>query len=138
MICLVNKHLTLLTYWSLGDLIDILVIFKSTLMIDGWAISCDIALGWILRDLILCKSTLDKVLAITWANIHVDLCRHKAALGHNGLINKHWIFVHIAPSFPALVLAISMGCVLGDRIRTETVPKEPMFIKYVKSNHNSV
>ena len=79
-----------------------------------------------------------RVTAITWADLPADLYSHKSSLGHKELISKHWIFVHIVPPFPALGLAVSMGCVLGDRIQTETAPKEPMFIKYVESNHNSV
>ena len=34
------------------------------------------------------KSTLVQVMAITWANVDPDLCRHMASLGHSELSNN--------------------------------------------------
>ena len=62
-------------------------------MIDGWGISCEIALIWMSLDFTEDLSTLVQVMAcgvkqqaITWANVDPDLCRHMASLGHNELI----------------------------------------------------
>ena len=59
---------------------------------DGWGISCEIALLWMSLDFTNDKSTLVQVMAcavwqqaITWANVDPDLCRHMALLGHNEL-----------------------------------------------------
>ena len=69
------------------------VIFKQILVIDGWGISCKIALIWMWLDFTDDQSTLVQVMAgavrhqtITWANVDPDLCRHMASLGHNELI----------------------------------------------------
>ena len=58
-------------------------------MIDGWDISCEIALRWISLELTDDKSTLVQVMAwavrqqaITWANVDPDLCHHMASLGY--------------------------------------------------------
>ena len=34
-------------------------------------------------------STLVQVMAITWANVDPDLCRHMVSLGHNELITVY-------------------------------------------------
>ena len=61
-------------------------------MIDGWGISCELALRWMSLHLTDDKSTLVQVMAwcrqqeaITWTNVDPDLCRHMASLGHNEL-----------------------------------------------------
>ena len=58
-------------------------------MIDGWGISCEIALIWMSLDFTGDQSTLVQVMAgalrqqaITWANVDPDLCCHMASLGH--------------------------------------------------------
>ena len=51
------------------------VIFKQILVIDGWPISCEIALIWMSLDII-------------WANVDSDPCRQMASLGLNEL--THW------------------------------------------------
>ena len=66
------------------------IISKLILVIDGWGISYEIALRWMLLDLIVDYSTLVQVMAwcsqatvITWVNVHPDLCRHMASLGQS-------------------------------------------------------
>ena len=58
------------------------VIFKQILAIDGWGISCEIALIWMSLDFINDQSTLVQVMA--WCR-QADLCRHMASPGHNEL-----------------------------------------------------
>ena len=60
-------------------------------MTDGWGISWEIGLRWMLLD-INDKSILVQVMAvairqqvITWANVDPHLCHHMASLGHNVL-----------------------------------------------------
>ena len=55
----------LLTHWPLGDLNKILdkSFFKLILVIDGWGISCDIAIRWMSVDLTDDKLTLVQVMA---------------------------------------------------------------------------
>ena len=78
------------------------VIFKRILVIDGWGISCEIALIWMSMDFTDDQSTLVQVMAwchqatshyltVTWANVDPDLCCHMAPLGHNEL-KSHEIF----------------------------------------------
>ena len=62
-------------------------------MIDGWGISCEIALIWMSLDFTDDQSTLVQVMAwcrqakaITWANVDPDLCHQIASLGHSELI----------------------------------------------------
>ena len=50
------------------------ITFKEILVIDGWGISCDIAL---IR------------MSITLDNVDSDLCRHMASLGHS-VLNPAW------------------------------------------------
>ena len=65
--------------------------FKVILVIDGWGISCEIALRWLSLDLTDDKSTLVQVMAwccqatqaITWTNVDPDLCHHMMSPGHN-------------------------------------------------------
>ena len=79
------------------------VIFKRILVIDGWRISCEIALIWMSLDFTDDQSTLVQVMAcavrqqaITWANVDPDICRHMASLGHNELkMEKLSNFKHI-------------------------------------------
>ena len=54
------------------------VIFKQILVIDGWGISYEIALLWMLLDFIDSGNGLGAVRqqAIIWANVDPDLCRH--------------------------------------------------------------
>ena len=54
-----------LTHWPLGNFNDILkyLIFQIISMIDGWDISCEIALRWMSLDLTDDKSTLVEVMA---------------------------------------------------------------------------
>ena len=61
-------------------------------MIDGWGISCEIALIWMSLDFADDQSTLVQVMlgairqqAITWANVDSVLCHHLASLGPNEL-----------------------------------------------------
>ena len=61
-------------------------------MIDGWGISCEIALLWMSLDFTDDQSTLVQVMAwavrqqaITWANVDPDLCCHMASLGPSEL-----------------------------------------------------
>ena len=61
-------------------------------VIDGWGISCKLALRWMSLDLTDDKTTLVQVMAwcvrqqaITWADVDPDLCRHMASLGPNEL-----------------------------------------------------
>ena len=66
------------------------IIFKLILVIDGWGISCEIALKWLSQDRTDDKSPLVQVMAtkqqaITWAHIGPDLCCHMASLGHKKL-----------------------------------------------------
>ena len=49
-------------------------------MIDGWGISCEIALIWMLLYVA------DDQQAITWANVKPDICHHMVWLAQNGLI----------------------------------------------------
>ena len=58
---------------------------KLILSFDGWNISCEIALGRLSMDFTDDKLTLVQVMAwcrrkqaITWANVHPDICRHMA------------------------------------------------------------
>ena len=60
-------------------------IFIQIVAIDGWGISCEIALIWVSLDFTDDQSTLVQV--ITWANVDPDLCRHMASLSHNELIS---------------------------------------------------
>ena len=64
------------------------VIFKPISVIDGWSISCKIALKWFPLDLTYDKSTLFREWLITWANIDPDLCRNMSP-GHNQLIYRY-------------------------------------------------
>ena len=81
------------------------VIFKYILVIDGWYISCEIALIWMPLDFTDDQSTLVWIWvnigsgngfaawwhqAITWAKVDPDLCHHVVSLGHNEL-NWSWI-----------------------------------------------
>ena len=67
------------------------VIFKQILVIDGWDISYEIVLIWMLLDFTDNQLTLVQVMAavrqqaITWAKVDPDLCRHMVPLGHNVL-----------------------------------------------------
>ena len=72
------------------------VIFIQILVIDGWGISCEIALIWMSLDFADDQSTLVQVIAwcrraavrqqaITWGHVDPDLCRHMALLGHSEL-----------------------------------------------------
>ena len=68
------------------------VIFKRILVLDGWGISCEIAIIWISLDFTDDQSTLVQQVniawrhqAITWANVDPDLCCHMVSLGHNEL-----------------------------------------------------
>ena len=65
--------------WNFGP-----VIFKQILVIDGFGISCEIALIWILHWWSVVGLGLGNQ-AITWANVDADLCRHMASLGHTEL-----------------------------------------------------
>ena len=62
-------------------------------MIDGWCISPEIALRWLLLDLNDDEFKLwlgaVRQQAITRANVDPDLCRHMAWVGHNELINEN-------------------------------------------------
>ena len=59
------------------------LIFKRIFVFGGWGISCEIALIWMSLDFTDDQSTLVQVIAITWANVDPDLCRHMASLIHN-------------------------------------------------------
>ena len=70
-------------------------IYKVILVIDGWGISCKIALRWKSLNLIDDKITLSRkwlgaarqqAITITCTNVDPDLCRHMSPLGHNELI----------------------------------------------------
>ena len=67
------------------------------LVIDGWGISCEIALIWLLVDFTWFRSWLGAVRqqAITWANFDPDLCRQMASLGHNELMDLFDVVTHI-------------------------------------------
>ena len=77
--------------------------FKLLSVIDGWAISSEIALRLMSLDLIDDKSTLVQVMAwcrqqkaITWPNVGPDLCHHVAWLGHNELnIKLEFKLIHM-------------------------------------------
>ena len=69
------------------------LVFKQILVIDGWGISCKIALLWMSLDFTDDQSMLVQVLlcavkqqAITWANVDPDLCCHMMSLGQNEFI----------------------------------------------------
>ena len=66
------------------------VIFKQILVIDGWSISCEIALIWMTLDFTNDQSTLVAWWhqAITWANVDLVPYRHMASPGPNELIHK--------------------------------------------------
>ena len=68
------------------------VIFQGILVIDGWSISCEIALIWMSVDFTDDQSTLDQVMAWcrqatshAWANVDSDLWHHLVSLCHNEL-----------------------------------------------------
>ena len=68
------------------------VIYKQILVIDGWGISCEIALLWMsLASLMISQHWFRWWLGavrqqvITWANVDPDLCRHMASLDPNEL-----------------------------------------------------
>ena len=87
-----------------------LVILKLILVIDGWCISCEIALGWMPLKLIDGKSTLIQIMlgtvrqqAMTWTSVNQDIRLHMVSLGHNelthlplqphlcvGELGRHW------------------------------------------------
>ena len=48
---------------------------------------CEIALRWMPKDHADEKSTLVQVIAISWANIDLDPCRHMTPIDHNELIS---------------------------------------------------
>ena len=61
-------------------------------MIDGWGISCEIALSWWSLDYLMISQHMVRLWlsavrqqAITWNKVDPDLCRHMASLGHNEL-----------------------------------------------------
>ena len=73
-------------------------------MIDGWGISCEIALIWMSLDFTDDQSTLVQVMA--WCNkplpepMLTQMCCHKVSLGHNELIytvNSEYYKGYIAP-----------------------------------------
>ena len=63
------------------------VIFKRILVIDGWGISCEIALIWMTLGLHWWSVNIGSGngWAITWASVDPDLCHHMVSLGHNEL-----------------------------------------------------
>ena len=86
------------------------VIFKQILVIDGWGISCEIALIWMSLGFTDDQSTLVQVMA--WCrqatshylnHVDPDLCHHMASLGHSELTSlgaklaqtQHFISFHL-------------------------------------------
>ena len=80
------------------------IIFKQNLVIDGWGISCEIALIWMSLDFVDDQSTFVQIWlgairqqAITGANVDPDLCRHMGSLGPNEL--THWPTDEVSKAF---------------------------------------
>ena len=72
--------------------------FMLILMIDGWDTPCEIVTLLIIKISIGLGNGLvpSGNQAITWANVVLDLCRHMASLGHNGLsflVGWIWLFI---------------------------------------------
>ena len=85
--------------------------FNLILVIDGWCISCKIALGWLSLDFIRDKSILYRELlgaarqeVITWANVDPGLCRQTASQGHNEL----------SPIYSVQIVEIKKKCFISE------------------------
>ena len=97
------------------------VIFKLSLVINGLAISGEIALKWMSQELTddvwtLVQEWLGVVRqqAITWANVDPDLCHHTASPGHNECwrmmqnTNTFWWFMKtVCKTLPVINYSLS-------------------------------
>ena len=97
----ITLHLTLTLGNLKWNLFRSIVIYKLILVIDGWSISCEIALRCVSLDFTDDKSTLVQVMA--WcclaashhtSNVDVEVCHQMALLDHNELNNYQNYFTH--------------------------------------------
>ena len=113
---------TTLTHWSLGNLNEILrhVIFKQILVIDGWGISCEIALIWMSLDLPDDQSTLVQIMA--WcrqATSHYLSQCWPRSLSPYGITRPQWVNIY------RLIFLIE-NCYILVEISLTFVPKDPI------------